>query len=194
MTDPSKKEPMSERNKSLNLFCALVREHAPMLLTYVRTMIDDPGTVDDILQETMIVAWRRFEDYDDSRPLARWLRGIARKLVQAHYSRLGRGPVYCSDSVLRAIDERMVAIDQRREDTWNDKIGALEHCLEHLSEPMRRSIELFYRENWKTEEIAAQMSTTREAVKKRLQRARSLLADCLRGKGVLQWSPQETNP
>jgi len=179
--------------RSENLFAALVREHGPMLLTYIRTTIDDPGTVDDIFQETIIVAWRRFEDYDPSRPLARWLRGIARKLILAHFSRRAKGPAYCSDTVLRAIDERMAAIDQRRGDTWDDKVVALKSCLEHLSDPMRTSVELFYRDNWKTEEIAAQMHSTREAVKKRLQRARDLLAQCLKRKGVLQWSPTEAN-
>jgi RNA polymerase sigma-70 factor len=183
---------MDQRDK--NLFSALVREHAPMLLTYIRTMIDDPGTVDDVFQETMIVAWRRFDDYDSSRPLARWLRGIARKLVLAHYRRLGRGPVYCDEAVLRAIDEQMAAIDHRTGDTWNDKVAALDSCMERLSEPLRRSVELFYRDSWKTEEIAARMSTSREAIKKRLQRARDLLAECLHRKGVFQWSPTETNP
>jgi len=183
---------MDPRDK--NLFSALVREHAQMLLTYIRTMIDDPGTVDDIFQETMIVAWRRFEDYDPSRPLARWLRGIARKLILAHYRRSDRGPVYCDESVLQAIDQRMAAIDCRTGDTWGDKVAALEACLARLSESLRRSVDLFYRDNWKTEEIAAQMRTSREAIKKRLQRARDLLADCLRGKGVLAWPPTKTNP
>jgi len=183
---------MDPRDK--NVFSALVREHAQMLLTYIRTMIDDPGTVDDLFQETMIVAWRRFDDYDLGRPLAPWLRGIARKLILAHFSHQAKGPVYCSESVLRAIDRQMVAIDHRQGDTWSDKVAALESCVERLSEPLRRSIELFYRDSCKTEEIAAQMNTTREAIKKRLQRARDLLAGCLHRKGVFQWSPTETTP
>ncbi len=179
--------------RSEKLFTALVREHGPMLLTYIRTTIDDPGTVDDIFQETIIVAWRRFDDYDPSRPLARWLRGIARKLILTHYSRRRKGPAYCSETVLCAIDERMTVIDHRHGDTWDDKVAALDSCLEHLSDPLRRCVELFYRDNWKTEEIAAQMNSTREAIKKRLQRARDLLAKCLKKKAVFQWSPTETS-
>jgi RNA polymerase sigma-70 factor (ECF subfamily) len=183
---------MDQRDR--NLFSALVREHAQMLLTYIRTMIDDPGTVDDIFQETMIVAWRRFEDYDPNRPLARWLRGIARKLILAHQRRAGHGPVYSDEAVLQAIDEQMATIDRRAGDTWDDKVAALESCLERLSDSLRRSVELFYRDNWKTEAIAAQLRTSREAIKKRLQRARDLLADCLHRKGVFRWSATETNP
>ena len=164
-----------------------------MLAAYIRATIHDPGTVDDIFQETMIVAWRRFDDYDRSRPLAAWLRGIARRLMLAHYSRRGRGPVYCSDEVLEAIDERMARIDEQEGDTWKERIAALDVCMARLPDPLHRCIELFYRNEYKTEEIAAQLDTTREAVKKRLQRARSLLAECLRRKGLFPWVPQETS-
>ena len=173
---------MSQRDK--NLFLVFVRKHTPMLLTYISTVIEDPATVDDLFQETMIVAWRRFDDHDLSYPSGQWLRAIARRLILAHYRRLGRGPVYCNESVLSVIDERMATIAGRRGDAWDDKVKALDSCMERLPQSLQRSIELFYRDNLKTEEIAAQMNSSREGIKKRLQRARDLLADCLRGKGV----------
>ena len=182
---------MGQRDREV--FAVLVREHMDMLLTYVRSMIHDGATVEDIFQETMLVAWRRFDDYDPSRPLAHWLRGIARKLVVAHYRRLHRHSVYTDASLLEAIDERMAHIDDRKGDTWGDKVAALIQCLDLLPEPLRRSIKLFYEDACNTEVIAAQTNTTREAAKKRLQRARSLLADCLRRKGVLPHLPPEVS-
>lgn len=183
---------MNRRDREV--FAVLVREHAEMLLTYIRATIRDPGTVDDIFQDTMLVAWRRFDDYDRSRPLAAWLRGIARKLILAHYSNRSHEPLYSSEAMLNLIDERMAHIDGQKGDTWKDRVAALETCMEHLPEALRRSIELFYRNDCKTEEIAERMETTREAVKKRLQRARRLLADCLRRKGLFGLVPEETRP
>jgi RNA polymerase sigma factor (sigma-70 family) len=89
---------MGQRDREV--FSVLVREHMDMLLTYVRSTVHDAATVEDIFQETMLVAWRRFDDYDQSRPLAHWLRGIARKLVIAHYRRLRRRPFYSEASIL----------------------------------------------------------------------------------------------
>lgn len=183
---------MKRRDK--NLFTALICEHMDMLLAYIRATIDDPGTVDDIFQETMLVAWRRFDDYDPNRPLAHWLRGIARKLILAHFSSLKRRPAYCSDVVLQILDERLTHIDQRPGDTWQDKVVALEACLEHLPATLRQCTELFYRGQCKTEEIAQTVHASREAVKKRLQRARALLADCLRRKGVFPGKSTELAP
>jgi DNA-directed RNA polymerase specialized sigma24 family protein len=38
------------------VFSVPVREHMDMLLTYVRSMVHDAATVEDIFQETMLVA------------------------------------------------------------------------------------------------------------------------------------------
>ena len=59
------------------VFDILVHEHADMLAAYLRTLLGRDSSLDDIFQETMLVAWRRLEDYDRSRPFAPWLRGIA---------------------------------------------------------------------------------------------------------------------
>ena len=66
------------------LFETLVREHAGMLTVYLRSALGDVSDVDDLFQETMVVAWRRLDDFDHTRPFGPWLRGIAKKLLQAH--------------------------------------------------------------------------------------------------------------
>ncbi len=65
------------------LFEILMREQSQSLLAYIRSAVRDPGLVDDIWQETMIVAWRRLDDFDRSRPFGPWLRGIAARTVLA---------------------------------------------------------------------------------------------------------------
>ena len=41
------------------VFEILVRENAGMLTTYLRAVVWDPAVVDDLFQDTMLVAWRR---------------------------------------------------------------------------------------------------------------------------------------
>jgi DNA-directed RNA polymerase specialized sigma24 family protein len=50
----------------------------------------------------------------------------------------------------------------------------------------REPIEMHYRQSRTTEWIASQLATTKDAVQKRLQRARALLAECLERKAVLR--------
>jgi RNA polymerase sigma-70 factor len=183
---------MKQRDKKL--FTALVYEHMDMLLTFIRATIRDSASVDDIFQETVLVAWRRFDDYDPNRPLAQWLRGIARKLILAHFRNLAKRPVYCDAAVLQVLDERLAHIDRQPGDTWKDKVIALDACMAHLPPALRQCTELYYRDDLKTEAIAQTVHVTREAVKKRLQRARALLADCLRRKGLFHKTSSELAP
>lgn len=168
-------------------FTVLVREHTSMLLTYLRAAVQDPGTVDDLFQETMVTAWRRFDDYDEERPFAAWLRGIARRLVLAHLRARANAPRGAEEELLEALEARMGRLDLVEADAWQTKVASIDRCLERLPAPMREAIDLHYREALGTAEIARRADSTVEAVKKRLQRARALLARCLGDGGPLHW-------
>lgn len=42
-------------------FEILARENSRMLTAYLRTLVDDESVVDDLFQESMLVAWRRLD-------------------------------------------------------------------------------------------------------------------------------------
>ena len=43
--------------------------------------------VDDLVQEVFIAMWRRWSDFDDTRPLRPWLAGIAFRAARCHLRR-----------------------------------------------------------------------------------------------------------
>jgi len=49
-----------------------------MLTVFLRSRVNDEAAVDDLFQETMLVAWKRLDDCDLSRPFGPWLRGLDR--------------------------------------------------------------------------------------------------------------------
>ena len=102
------------------LFETLVREHADMLTVYLQSALHNTSDVDDIFQETMIIAWRRLDDFDHTRPFGPWLRGIARKLVLANSRRQAR--VLCNPLVLDRVDVRLSQLSSRQGDTWEEKM------------------------------------------------------------------------
>jgi RNA polymerase sigma-70 factor len=172
------------------VFEILVRENADMLMTYLRAVAKNSAVVDDIFQETMLTAWRKLDAYDRSLPFGPWLRGIAGRLVMAHYRKAKRNFMVCDDGVLEYLDEQVHHISQGRGDTWDEKVAALHECIEALPEIQKQAIGLRYMQNEAPNEIAERLELSPEAVKKRLQRARGQLSDCLRRKNVLP----EMNP
>ena len=79
----------------------------------------------------------------------------------------------------------MAQLDRQPGDTFDDKIAALQDCLQRLEPMYYEPIDLHYRQNKTTDWIAQHLATTKDAIQKRLQRARLQLAECLQRKSVL---------
>lgn len=165
-----------------SLFEILIREHADMLMVYLRSVVRDSAAVDDLFQETMLTAWRSIDHFDRERPFGPWLRGIAGKLVLAWWRKNARQPRLCDDDVLEQIDERLSQVQRLAGDTLDEKLTALRDCLGDLPDSYREIIDLRYRDERKPADIIDQLQLNAETVKKRLQRARAMLLDCLTGK------------
>ena len=161
-----------------DLFEILIREHADMLAVYLRAVVRDPAAVDDLFQETLIVAWKSLDRFDRERPFAPWLRGIAGKLVMAYRRKFARAPVVCDATILEHLDSRLTALARRPGDTLDEKLDCLRDCLESLPSDYREAVRLRYLEELSSETLADKLQITREAVKKRLQRGRARLVDC----------------
>ena len=65
---------------------------------------------------------------------------------------------------------------------FGKKLDALRDCVEALPDSYREPVELHYREDLPVATIASRLDHGLEAVKKRLQRARQRLLDCINRK------------
>ncbi|MEM7228469.1 MAG: sigma-70 family RNA polymerase sigma factor [Planctomycetota bacterium] len=162
-----------------DIFEILVREHADMLVAYLRSLVSDTASVDDLFQETMLTAWRRLDDYDRSRPFGPWLRGIARNLSLAHFRQRSTLPAWCTISVLESIEASFDALQRSPGDSFRDRVDSLLTCIQRLSERLRVVIEMIYGRQLALAHIAEALGENEEAIKKRAQRARHLLHDCM---------------
>jgi RNA polymerase sigma-70 factor (ECF subfamily) len=70
---------------------ALLRAVAPLLRSYfARRMRDDPGDVEDLVQETLIAVHTRRGSFDRDRKFTPWLFSIARHKLVDHFRRTFR--------------------------------------------------------------------------------------------------------
>jgi RNA polymerase sigma-70 factor (ECF subfamily) len=165
-----------------HVFEILVREHADMLETYLRALMGSDPALDDVFQEAMMVAWRRLKDYDRTRPFAPWLRGIAQVLVMEH-ARKGRARARTTDpEVLAQLEVHFSNLMRSPGDTFRERADRLWPCVSQLPEPMREAVELVYIRGTTLSSAAESMGASKEALWKRVQRARQLLAQCLSDK------------
>ena len=161
------------------IFEILMRENAAMLRAFLRSSVRDANTVDDLFQETMLVAWRRLDAFDRDRPFGPWLRGIASKLVLAHFRQHASRETVLGQSAMDWLDVRFAKIHKQSGDSFAEKLSALRDCVDSLPENYREPIRMRYQLDMPLSEISQLLSLAMEALKKRLTRAKHKLANCL---------------
>jgi RNA polymerase sigma-70 factor (ECF subfamily) len=150
---------------------ALYDEHAGALLRYAMRLTGDRAESEDVVQETLLRAWRHPEVFDDSEKSARsWLFAVARNMIiDARRSLRFRsevGELYDSDAPGRADrDEVNAALDRLL-------IG---DALAQLSPEHRAVIVRSFHLGWPTALIAADLRIAEGTVKSRLHYALRML-------------------
>lgn len=114
------------------IFEILMRENTAMLMAFLRSTIRDANTVDDLFQGTMLVAWRRLDEFDRERAFGPWLRGIASKLVLAHYRQHAQSAMTLDQSGLEWLESRFANLQNQPGDSYSEKLAALRDCVELL--------------------------------------------------------------
>lgn len=175
------------------VFEILIREHSQMLLTYLRASVGASHQVDELFQETMLTAWQRLDSFDQRRPFAPWLRGIAKNHLLAFYRKNQHEQLMSNEQVLEHIDYAMAQIDKQAGDNWQDKLTPLHICIQQLPDSYRNAIEARYLHNQKPQAISKQSNIHPETLKKRLQRAKKRLFTCLNSKITLESNNESTS-
>jgi len=78
-------------------FAALVRPHLDALHAFVRRVGPGPDAADDILQDTLVRAWRRLGTFRGESPFRTWLFSIAWRVARTEGARVARAPVQAAD-------------------------------------------------------------------------------------------------
>ena len=167
------------------VFEILMRENADRLMIFLRATVRDSAVVDDLFQETMLTAWRRLDGFDRNRPFGPWLRGIGARLVMAHFRKTKRDFMLIDQPVLERISQQMNQLDESSRYSFDESIEQLRDCIKSLPEKLGTAISARYLNDHSMLQAAGQLGISQEATKKRLQRARTQLLECLQRKEVL---------
>lgn len=161
-------------------FAALVKRHHSDLLVYGQALARDSATARDIVQDSFIVAYEKIHTFDVTRDFATWMRGIVRNKWREWLRKNRKYDL--SDNELARIDADIAAWQSERAARRSPLFNALEDCLDKLPETLRETVESFYYEGRTGDEVSEVLGVAPAAIRKRLQRARTLLKQCLDSK------------
>jgi len=159
-------------------FDILAREHHRGLLVFARALSRNDATAADLVQDALVTAWRNLENFDSARDFGAWLRGIVRNKWREHLRRHQR-EVDVDDATLEAWENRLALWDAGRQAGNPALFDALEDCLKRLPDTLGEAVNRYYYHDQPGDAIAAALGIDAAALRKRLQRAREALRNCL---------------
>ena len=168
-----------EATVSQEEFAALLDAHAPELYRRVHVLVGHTGTVDDIVQQTMVEAlscWRR---YDRSRPIGPWITGIALNVARRYWRRARNAR---NLSEVLAADRRPGGPTPESEALSRERARLLYEALDALSPCLREAFLLRAVEDLPADEVARLTGTTVGAVHTRVSRARDAVRAYIAGR------------
>src|SRR6478736_2339846 len=114
-------------------FLRLLTEHEAALRTFVRALLPSLSDASEVMQETAVVLWRKFGEFDAARDFRKWAFGVARLQALAYLRDRARDRHVFDDELLGRLADEGAAAARRHE----AQRGALDACLQKLPEPKR---------------------------------------------------------
>jgi RNA polymerase sigma-70 factor, ECF subfamily len=136
---------------------------------------------DDLCQQVGGVLWRKFSNYDPSRPFAAWAIGIARMELLKWRDRSVRSARQrsLSDDAILALADAAGQPDAAPDQVPEEQSAALRRCMERLTPRAREAMERKYRDGQAIRDIAKAQGREVGAIEMTLVRARRALRDCI---------------
>ena len=159
-----------ERNK---LFVSLFIRHQQDLYRYILTLLANTDAAQDVLQETAMAIWEKFEEYDANEPFMPWALRFAYYKVLS-YQKAERKHRHLDEDVIRQLSVEYPAPDQ-----VDAQRTALAECMRRLNKSDRALIEFRYERQRSIVELAQAMGCTANALYKTLGRIRRALVSCV---------------
>jgi RNA polymerase sigma-70 factor (ECF subfamily) len=145
------------------------------ILRYILALVPDIDDAHEILQETAVDLWRKFDRYDPAYPFAPWACRFALRRVRKHREQRARRPRCLSFESLSQI-----AVERaEKEGIPEERRHALEACLLQLCEADRLVVEHRYSRQMSVAQIAGITGRNPPTLYKALKRIRRRLFVCV---------------
>jgi RNA polymerase sigma-70 factor (ECF subfamily) len=157
-------------------FAACLRAAQTRLYGYIHSLTRDLNDADDLFQQTALILWKKFDEFDRQRSFLAWACGIARLEVMNFLRGRGRQRLYFSDDLNLLLIEAQEGITSDEEEKRRD---ALAKCVGKLRERDRELLQECYQDRAGVNQAAGRRGRSPQSVYNSLRRIRRALYECI---------------
>ena len=157
-------------------FAEYLRQAQTRLYGYIHSLVRDLNDADDLFQQTAVILWKKFGEYDRRRSFFTWACGIARLEVASFLRGRSRQRLYFSDDLSLLLVEAQAELTDRE---LEDRRDALARCIEHLRPSDRTLLAECYGDEEGVHGAAGRRGRSTQSVYNSLRRIRRALFECI---------------
>lgn len=172
-SEPPLNDPAAERQRFLTLFLRSEKE----IFRYVAVLVPNIADAEDIVQQTALALWEKFDAYDPAQPFTPWACRFALNKARQWIERHQRWRALLEEKFLEDVERRREDLRPQLE----SRLRLLEKCVARLPDEQRQLIEGYYYRRTAIEALADESGRTVAATYKALQRIRHSLQYCIEG-------------
>lgn len=150
-------------------FAGQVRKMTPQLMAYATVLTRSSHDAEDLVQDTLVRAWRYRQGFQSGTNLRSWLFKILRNEFLSHLQRHKKPIVHLSQTL-------GYELTQEPEQEWRRLYSDLMRAVEELSEPSREALLLVSACGFSYEKAAEMCDCAIGTIKSRVSRARDRVA------------------
>ena len=160
-------------------FVRLFSRSQNRVLRFIHTLVPNLSVAEDILQETSVVLWKKWPQYDRDKDFVKWACGIARLEVFRMLRQNKRNALYLNEAVLNQIADIALAeaFDSARYEAGR---AALEICMQELQGWEKEILLLRYQQEKTVHQIAQLSNRPKSTIHDSLGKVRFRLLRCVR--------------
>ncbi len=155
-------------------FTRLLMEHGPRVRSFLRGLLPSWSEVEEVAQEASLVAWRKFDDFEEGTSFGGWLLTIARFEALKYRRRVARSPLVFVDEVWDLLAE-----EASGEEVQQIRRQHLEICLEKLATSKRDLLLKVHTHGVVMRKVAEELGKGEQAFYKLVQRLRAVVLKCV---------------
>ncbi len=156
-------------------FLCLFTGAYPRLYAYLRAVLPRRDDAEEVLQETCIVLWQKFAEFEPGSNFVAWACRIAHYKVLEFHRREAKHSLPLIEQFSEIVSQDTI----ERSGVHDARHQALALCLTKLRPEDRHIVQLRYGEGGNTKDAAREVERSVDAVRKALQRIRRKLLQCI---------------
>ena len=162
-------------NETYEQFVTLFTRNEPALRAFTRSLLPSWDDAVEVMQNTSLVLWRKFDTFDQNTEFLKWGFVVARLEVLKYRRTMARDRHIFDEELVNRLAEETVD----ESDSLEAERRALQSCLAKLPEQQRSLVKAAYEPGTKIKDLAVQIGKSATALYKTLNRTRQQLLTCI---------------